>query len=163
MRKSDLSGAGVASTTDDRARRGRVVRRAERPQQARRREPAACVGRRARDRGDEGDFERLARLERRQQCGQPLREHALAATGRTDEQQAVAAGRGDFERALAERLAADVGETQRGWQVVVHRFNTPRLVRCGAALEDRAERQQARRGDRSRTRQPTQIRRIALR
>ena len=50
---------------------------------------------------------------RRQDPGQPPREHRLAGAGRADHEQVVAARRRDLERALGVRLAADVGEVDR--------------------------------------------------
>ena len=43
-----------------------------------------------------------------------LRHHRLAGARRADQQHVVAAGRGNFERAARERLAADVGEVAVG-------------------------------------------------
>ena len=51
-----------------------------------------------------------SKVERRQDAGQAARQHRLARAGRPDEQQVVAAGGGDLERAPRERLAAHVGE-----------------------------------------------------
>ena len=45
--------------------------------------------------------------------GKPRRQHRFAGAGRADHQQIVAAGRGDFERALGAFLALDVGEVER--------------------------------------------------
>ena len=46
--------------------------------------------------------------------GQPPREHRLARARRPAEQQVVAAGGGDLERAPRALLAADVGEVGDG-------------------------------------------------
>ena len=54
--------------------------------------------------------ERLVEIERRKNARQPPRHHRLAATGRADQQNVVAAGRGDFQRALRHALADHVGE-----------------------------------------------------
>jgi len=54
--------------------------------------------------------QRLGGLERRQQPGQPPREHRLARAGRTDEQQVMAAGRGDLQRTPCDRLPAHIRE-----------------------------------------------------
>jgi len=59
---------------------------------------------------DARDGQRLGRLQRRQHARQPAREHRLARTGGADQQQMVAARRGDLERAAGHGLAADVGE-----------------------------------------------------
>jgi hypothetical protein len=78
-----------------------MVRGAERP-------AAVVVGIKSTraDRGDRRDIQRLAGLERRQKSGQALRQHALAGTGRADEQDAVGAGGGDQQRTLGCRLSA---------------------------------------------------------
>jgi len=55
----------------------------------------------------------------RQDAGQSAGEHGLAGAGRADEQQAVAAGRGDFERAFGVLLAAHFAQVRTGvfrWQ-----------------------------------------------
>ena len=54
-----------------------------------------------------------ASLERREQPGDRSSEHGLAGPRRTGEQQSVAAGQGDLERAPADRLTTDVGEVGR--------------------------------------------------
>ena len=96
------------------------MRRAERPP----------VGQRAAldlagDRGDHRDFEQLGRRERRQDRRQPRRQHRLAGAGRPDHQQIVAAGGGDFERALGALLALDVGEVER------RRLRPRAILGCG--------------------------------
>ncbi len=58
-------------------------------------------------------LEQLARRQRRQQAGQALRQHRLARARRADEQQVVAAGRGDLQRALGVLLALDVAQVGR--------------------------------------------------
>ena len=84
------------------------MRRAERP----------AVGERAAfdlagDRSDHGHFEELGGRERRQDRGQPRRQHRFAGAGRPDHQQIVTAGRGHFERAFGAFLALDVGKVER--------------------------------------------------
>ena len=56
------------------------------------------------------DLERLVERQRRQNARHAPRHHRLARAGRTDEQQVVAAGAGDFERATRQQLTADIGE-----------------------------------------------------
>ena len=62
------------------------------------------------DRLDRGALQRGPAVHRRQQAGQPRRQHRLAAAGRPDHQQRVLAGRGDLQRAPCLGLAPDVGE-----------------------------------------------------
>ena len=62
-----------------------------------------------------------ARRERRQDRGQPLRQHRLARAGRPDHQQIVPAGRRDFERALGRLLALDVAQVGHGLDAWVRR------------------------------------------
>ena len=66
--------------------------------------------REARRRVDHRDSEGLVAVERRKDAGQPLGEHRLAGTRRTDEQQVMAACGGDLERLPGHRLTMDVGE-----------------------------------------------------
>ena len=96
------------AAADQRRHAGRMMRRAERP----------LIGERAAfdlagDRGDHRDFEQLGRRQRRQDGRQPRRQHRFAGAGRPDHQQIVAAGGGDFERALGAFLALDVGEIEQ--------------------------------------------------
>lgn len=56
------------------------------------------------------DLQRLARRQRRQDAGQPLRQHRLAGARRADHEEVVISSRGDLERALGRLLALDVGE-----------------------------------------------------
>ena len=67
----------------------------------------------ARDGVDPHHLERLARLERRQDRGQPPSEHRLARSGRPCQQEVVPAGRCELERATGALLAADVGQVGR--------------------------------------------------
>ena len=101
-----LAGPGADAAADHRRHRGGMVRRAERAGATVRRPFVELAG----DRGDHRHFEQLARRERRQDRGQPARQHRLAGAGRADHQQVVAAGGGDLERALGGLLALDVGE-----------------------------------------------------
>ena len=86
-----------------------MVRVAERPLAQ---QPAAAQP--AGDRLDHAQFQRLGRFERRQDAGQPRRQHRLAGAGRADHQQIVAAGGGDFERAFGALLALDVRQVEPG-------------------------------------------------
>ena len=103
-------GRGPGPAADDRGRRRRVVRRAER----RPYRPAAAPREQARDRVDPRHLERLVAVERRQDARQPAREHRLAGSGRPGEQQIVPAGRRDLQRAARSLLAADVARGRAG-------------------------------------------------
>ncbi len=64
-----------------------------------------AVGQFAGQRTHQGNLQRLARVQRRKQAGQALRQHRFARAGRPDHQQIVAAGGGDLQRALGALLA----------------------------------------------------------
>lgn len=81
-----------------------MMRRAKRS----RGDDAAAVAEQSGDAVDFGDFERLIVAHRRKDRGQTPRQHRLAATGRPDQQQIVAAGRRDFERTFGLPLSAHV-------------------------------------------------------
>ena len=59
---------------------------------------------------DLGGFECFLQSERREDGGHALGEHRFAGAGRTDKQNVVTAGGGDFEGAFDGFLAFDVGE-----------------------------------------------------
>jgi hypothetical protein len=61
-----------------------------------------------------GDFEQFGGRQRRQDRGQPCREHRLAGPGRTDHQEVVAAGGGDLQCTLGAFLALDVDQVEQG-------------------------------------------------
>ena len=108
MRQRDFARPRAQAAADQRRHRGGMMRRTERPP----------VGERAAfdlagDRSDHRDFEQFGRQQRRQDRGQPRRQHRFAGAGRADHQQVMAAGGGDFERALGALLALDVGEIER--------------------------------------------------
>ena len=109
MRQADLAGSGAQPAADQRRQRGRMVRVAKRPLTQ---QPAAAQP--AGDRLDHAEFQRLGRFERRQDAGQPRRQHRFARAGRPDHQQIVAAGGGDFERAFRALLALDVLQVETG-------------------------------------------------
>jgi hypothetical protein len=73
----------------------------------------------------------------RQQAGKALRQHRLARARRAHHQQAVAAGRGDLQRALGAGLALDVGQVGivRAWRPARARQPRPAIagVRRGFA------------------------------
>ena len=98
----------VQAAADQRRHAGGMMRRAER----------TAVGQRAAfdfagDGGDHGDFEQFGRRQRRQNGRQPRRQHRFSRAGRSDHQEIVAAGGGDFEGALGAFLALDIGEVER--------------------------------------------------
>jgi hypothetical protein len=101
--KRHLARARVQAAADERRHRGRMMRRAEGPPVRQ-----GAVRELARDRLDHRDLEQLARRERRQDRGQPLRQHRLAGARRAAHQQVVAPGRGDLQGALRALLALDV-------------------------------------------------------
>ena len=99
----------MQAAADQSRHAGGMMRRAERPP----------VGQRAAldlagDRGDHGDFQQFGRRQRRQNRRQPRRQHRFAGARRPDHEQIVAAGGGDFERALGAFLTLDVGEVEAG-------------------------------------------------
>ena len=109
MGERDFARPRMQAAADQRRHAGGMMRRAERPP----------VGQRAAldlagDGRDHRDFKELGRRQRRQDRRQPRRQHRFAGAGRADHEQIVAAGRGDFERALGAFLALDVGEIERG-------------------------------------------------
>ena len=104
----DLARRRDRSAADEAGRRDRVVGRPERPAPH---EPAAGVH--AGDRVDARDLERLGARQRRQDRRQAPRQHRLARARRALEQQVVAAGGGDLERAQRPGVAAYVGEVGR--------------------------------------------------
>ena len=75
---------------------------------------------------DPRGLDRLGRRERRQDRGDPLGEHRLAAAGRADHGDVVAARRGHADRPLRRLLAAHVGEVD-----VVGREPVEPLVHTG--------------------------------
>src|SRR6185312_12732842 len=61
-------------------------------------------------RGDGGAVQRFACRERRQQAWQALRQHALAAAGRTHHEEAVSTSCGDEQRTLCMNLSPDIAD-----------------------------------------------------
>jgi hypothetical protein len=84
MRERDLAGPGAQAAADQRRHAGGMVRAAERPPV---RERAAFDL--ARDRGDHRHLQQFRRRQRRQDGGEPRRQHRLAGAGRSDHQQDV--------------------------------------------------------------------------
>ena len=110
--QADLAGAGDVAAADQAGDRDGVVGGPERP----RRDQAGARAEEPGRREHPGDLERLVALQRRQQAGQPPGQHRLAGAGRADEEEVVAAGGGDLQRAAGNALAAHVGEVgDPGW------------------------------------------------
>ena len=152
MGERDLARPGVEAAADERRHRGGVVRGPERA--AVRERPVREL---AGDRLDHRHFEQLARRQRRQDRGQPLRQHRLAGARRAAHQQVVAAGGGDLERALGVLLALDVPEV--GEAVVDRRDRRLRPRHHLRALEVVRELdQRARRQDLDLARGPVRLR-----
>lgn len=59
---------------------------------------------------DLGSFQRLIQMERRQNSGNPARDHCFADTGLPGQEQVVHPGRCDFCRPLCQRLPMDIRE-----------------------------------------------------
>src|SRR6185503_14049889 len=59
---------------------------------------------------DAGHLERLLRAQRRKDGGEPPSQHRLARSGRTDEEEVVAARGCDLESAARRRLATDLAQ-----------------------------------------------------
>jgi len=109
MRERDLARPDRVPAAEERRVRDRRVRRAEGPCDHERHAVEE-----ARDTVDPRRFDRLVERERRQDRRQPAREHRLAGTRRSKQQQVVRPGGGDFERALRVRLAAHLGQVAAG-------------------------------------------------
>ena len=73
-------------------------------------------------------------VERRQEGREASREHRLAGARRADEEQVVAAGGRDLERALRVLLAADLGEVDAGPSRAPGRDRVPSAAVSSAAL-----------------------------
>ena len=110
------------------------MRRAERPAIAQR-----AAGELASDRGDHRHIEQLTRVERRQDGGQPLRQHRFARTGRADHQEIVAAGGGDLERPARHLLAAHFAQIRQAGIGVVALGQRPRAKLITAEMIDEGE------------------------
>ena len=99
-------GRGIDAAADQAGVGDGVVRRAERPLGD---QPGGGIEH-AGDGVDLGRLQRFVEGERREDGGQALGQHRLARAGRADHENVVAAGGGDFERALGGLLAAHILE-----------------------------------------------------
>jgi len=104
MRQRNLAGARIAAAAHQRYRGRGVMGRAIRALSP------TLQAKAAGERLNRRSLQRIGFVHGRKDAGQPLREHRLAGAGRADHQEAVAAGSGDFQRALRVCLAFDFGE-----------------------------------------------------
>jgi hypothetical protein len=107
VRERYLAGTRLGAAADQSGHAGRMVRRAE----------GAAGGELAThqlagQRVHHGDFQHLLRGQRRQDRGQPRRQHGLSGPRGADHQQIVSAGGGDLEDSLGAFLAFDVFEVR---------------------------------------------------
>ncbi len=121
MGERRFAGTWPRAATDERRHACRVMRCAERPIAAD--TPAGQVAGKA---PDHAHFEHLGGRERRQDRGQPPRQHRLAGARWADHEEMMPAGRGHFERPLRGLLALDVLE-------VGHRLIARVRRRCRAS------------------------------
>ena len=101
----DLARPGMRAAADHRRDRGRVVRVAKRPALGQ-----AAVVEQPRDEAIMLTSRISAGSSGGNRPGRRARQHRLAGARRADQQQIVAAGGGDLERALGGLLALDVGQ-----------------------------------------------------
>ena len=101
-----LARPGMSAAADQAGIGDGVVRRAEHPPGDQR----LTGGEQTEDRVDLGDFEGFLEGLRRQDRRNAAGQHGLAAAGRSDHQDVVPTGRGDFESPLDMPLAAHFGE-----------------------------------------------------
>ena len=109
MGKCRFARARARAAADQRRHARRVMRRAEGARPA-----DAPAGKIAGEAPDHAHFQHLGRRERREEGGQPLRQHRLAGAGRPDHQEIMPAGGRHFERALRRLLALDVAKIGHG-------------------------------------------------
>ena len=127
MREGDLAGLGAQAAAGQGGHAGGVVRRTERPLAGQ-----GALGDQPRHRVDHGGFKQLLRGQRRQEPGRAAGHHRLARAGRTDEQQVVAASRGDLQGPLGAFLAFHIAQIGRRL-VVPHRAGLGRAHHLRAA------------------------------
>ena len=152
-RSISSTGAGTRAARRGTARRCARARSRPAAPSARRRRPAppptpcgaargtgaratsAAPPEQAGDRIHHRRLQRLVERQRRQDPRQAPREHRLARAGRPDEQQVVAAGGRDLERAARDLLPAHVGQVRRlGALPVRPRRRRPRRAGASRAL-----------------------------
>src|SRR6266542_2390076 len=106
MGEAHLARMRDAASADEPGFGSAVMRRAERPLA----DKAAIAGQEAADAPHHRDLDRLLERERRQDAGQPSRQHGLARAGWPDHDDVVATGRGDLEGTLGRGVPSHVGE-----------------------------------------------------
>ncbi len=106
MRERYLTGFGEGAAADQRRLADGMMRKPKRS----RTDDARARDEQSADAVNLCHFERFVQRHRRKNGRQPSRQHRFPASWRTHEQQIVAAGRGDFERAFGRELTAHVGE-----------------------------------------------------
>ncbi len=140
VRQADFAGAHFQPAAGQRRHRGGVVRAAERAGAA-----DAAFHQRARDRCHHRDFERFGRCQFGQDPGQAAGEQRFASAWRSDHQQVVAPGSGNFEGALGGFLAFDLREVGAlGGRLGLARFGN---AQHRGALEVIEQADQVRRGE----------------
>ena len=115
MRERNLARLGAQAAADQRRHAGRMMRCAER----------ARAGERAfldlaRHRGDHRNFEQFRGRERRQDRGEPRRQHRLSGARRPDHQEVMSARGRDLQCALRAFLSLDVLQVERRTADVAH-------------------------------------------
>ena len=106
MGEAHLAGMGNAASTDEAGLRRGVMRRAERSLG----DETAVAGQQPADTPYHRDLDGLLERERRQDRGQPSRQHGLAGAGRSEHDDVVAAGGRDLQRSLGMGMPPHVGE-----------------------------------------------------
>ena len=105
----DFAGTRDGAAADQSGVADGVVRRAKRP----RAHQAARIFEHAGDAVDARGLDGFLERHRRQDGGNALGQHGLAGAGRPEENNVVAAGAGDFQRALGALLSANVAQVHR--------------------------------------------------
>ena len=109
MGEGHLAGADGCAAAEERGVGDRAVRgphRARGDQRAAVEEPGDAL--------DRGHLDRFVEVERREDRGEAAREHRLAGSRRTDEENVVTARGGDLEGPLRRLLPTNVGEVAGG-------------------------------------------------
>ena len=107
MGQGDFAGSRYRTAANQGYRRSRMVRRAEGSAH-----PVVDAAAESGHRAHRGQFQCFVFGELGQDAGQTAGEHGLAGSRRTDHEQVVRAGCGDFQRAPGQRLAAHFAEVR---------------------------------------------------